>query len=110
MVLSSFRNLYSVSSEVKAWIQSYNEKVLKNEKIVVEFVDLCLTSIYQHPDVVMNAPLKRSIRRQYHEYVHQLLQSPSSGIALKAGDPISVSRETVVGFIETVYDEINTEI
>jgi hypothetical protein len=57
----------------------------------------------------MNAPLKRSIRRQYHDYVHELLQNPSSGLALKAGDPIAVSRETLVGFVENVYENINTE-
>ena len=54
-----------VSAEVKAWIQSHNENALENEKIVVEFVDQCLTSIYQPPDVVMNRPLKRFIRSQY---------------------------------------------
>ena len=98
-----------VSAEIKTWIEDYNKSVSENEKIVMEFVDPCLTSIYQPPDVVMNAPLKLSIRHQYHNYVRELLQNPPSGIALKAGDPIAVSRETLVGFVKNAYQNINTE-
>ena len=47
-----------VSSEVKDWIQAYNKSALDKQQIIVEFVDPCLTSVYQPADVVMNAPLK----------------------------------------------------
>ena len=58
-----------VSAEVKDWITSHNKKAFGNEKLVVEFVDPCLTSIYQPPDVVMNAQLKRLVRQEYNDYV-----------------------------------------
>ena len=98
-----------VSAEVKAWIQSHNENALENEKIVVEFVDQCLTSIYQPPDVVMNRPLKRFIRSQYHDYVNQLLKKPATGSPLRAGDPVAIPRETLIGFIESAYNKINVD-
>ena len=100
-----------VSSEVRTWIEEHNETVSENEKIVVEFVDPCLTSVYQPPDVVMNAPLKRLIRQQYHDYVNQLLRDPPSGVALKAGDKFVVSREAllIIGFVENAYQNINAE-
>jgi len=101
--------LSHVSGEVKAWIQSHNENALENEKIVVEFVDKCLSSIYQPPYVATNRPLKRLIRSQYHDYVHQLIKNPSGSPALKAGDPVGLSRETLIGFVENAYNKINVE-
>lgn len=98
-----------VSAEVKAWIQSHNENALENEKIVVEFVCQCLSSIYQPPDEAMNRPLKRFIRSQYHDYVNQLLKKPATGSPLRAGDPVAISRETLIGFIESAYNKINVD-
>ena len=43
---------------------SEHRKVEIFENIVVKFVDPCLTSICQPPDVDMNALLKRSIRHE----------------------------------------------
>ena len=51
-----------VSSEVKDWIEAYNKSAPEKQQIIVEFVDPCLTSVYQPADVVMNAPLKLIIR------------------------------------------------
>jgi len=61
-----------VSAEVMDWITLYNSKASENELLVVEFVDPCLTSIYQPPDVVMNASLKRLVRQQYHEHYYKM--------------------------------------
>ena len=55
-----------VSSAVNTWINKCNESVGNNEKLIVEFVEPCLTPVYQPPDVVVNAPLKRAIRQKYH--------------------------------------------
>ena len=86
-----------MSSEVKTWIEDYNKSVDANEQIIVEYVDPCLTSVYQPPDLVMNAPLKRMIRHQYHNYIHDLLQNPQSRCpALNVGDHVAVSREKLV--------------
>ena len=81
----------------------------RNHQHDSEFVDQCLTSIYQPPDVVMNRPLKRFIRSQYHDYVNQLLKKPATGSPLRAGDPVAISRETLIGFIEPAYKKINVD-
>ena len=94
-----------VSKEVKDWINSYNKRAPENEQLVVEFVDPCLTSIYQPPDVVMNVVLKRLVRQQYNDYVRSLLQDNS----LKAGEKVPLQRETLIEFIESAYDLINNE-
>ena len=41
--------------------------------------------------------------------MNDLLKNSFSGKALKVGDSVTVSRETLVGFVENVYDKINTE-
>ena len=98
-----------VSADVTNWINSYNSTAPKNEKLIVEFVDPCLTSIYQPPDVVMNAPLKRSIRSQYHDYVNQILKDNSRVSKFKPGDKIPISRETLIDFVEKAHEKINIE-
>ena len=57
----------------------------------------------------MNRPLKRFIRSQYHDYVNQLLKKPATGSPLRAGDPVAISRETLIGFIESAYNKINVD-
>ena len=98
-----------VSAEVMDWITSYNSKAPPNEQLVVEFVDPCLTSIYQPPDVVMNAPLKRLVRQQYHDHVHRILQDESHSSEFKPGDKVTISRETLIDFVEKAYEDINNE-
>jgi len=75
----------------------------------VEFVDLCLTSVYQPPDVIMNALLKCMIRNQYHDYVNDSIRNPFFREAPKAGSPIVVSRDSLVSFVENAFKSINEE-
>ena len=98
-----------VPAEVMDWITSYNSKAPPNEQLVVEFVDPCLTSIYQPPDVIMNAPLKRLVRQQYHDHVHRILQDESHSSKFKPGDKVTISRETLIDFVEKAYEDINNE-
>ena len=63
-----------VSAEVKDWITSHNKRAPENEQLVVEFVDPCLTSIYQPPDVVMDVVLERLLHQKYNDYVRCILQ------------------------------------
>ena len=98
-----------VSAEVMDWITSCNSKVPENEQLVVEFVDPCLTSMCQPPDVVMNAPLKRLIRRQYHDHVLRMLQGDAGSSKFKPGDKVAISRETLIDFVEKAHDDINSE-
>ena len=78
-------------------------------KLIIEFVDPCLTSVYQPPDVVMNAPLKKSIRTQYHDHVRLLIESTETNESLTAGSTVKISRETLVNFVENSTDDINRE-
>jgi hypothetical protein len=71
----------------------------------VEFIDPCLTSIYQPPDIVVNGPLKKMIREEYHNHVFELFRNSEESLSLNAGDKIPVSREDIVGFIENAYDK-----
>lgn len=75
----------------------------------MEFVDPCLTSVYQAVDVVINAPLKRLIRNTCHKYVTVLLQDTSSRVAPKPGHLIKLSRESLVDVIEQAYGDISNE-
>ena len=52
-----------VSEEVRKWVEEYNNgREGKDSELVIEFIDPCLTSVYQPPDVDMIAPFKKSIR------------------------------------------------
>ena len=102
-----------VSEEVKKWIEEYNNAREENDaELIIEFVDPCLTSVYQPPDVVMNAPLKKSIRTQYHDHVRRLIDRTNiteTNESLKAGSTVKISRETLVKFVENSTDDINRE-
>ena len=98
-----------VSKEVMDWIAQHNSKATENERLVVDFVDPCLTSIYQPPDVVLNSPLKRLIQEQYHDHVNNVFKIASKTQNFKAGDKVSISREKLISFVEEAYENINTE-
>ena len=51
------------SDEVVDYIAKINQT--STPKVVVDFVDAGLTSVYQTPNVVINKPLKKAIRSQY---------------------------------------------
>ena len=87
-----------VSTEVMDWITSSNRKAPENEQLVVEFVDPCLTSTCQPPDVVMNTPLKRLVRRQHHDHIHRTLQDDTRSSKFKTGCKVAMSRETLIDF------------
>ena len=57
----------------------------------------------------MNAPLKRLIHEQYHDYVNCILKDETLSIRFKPGDKVTVPRETLIGFIEKAYSIINNE-
>jgi hypothetical protein len=95
-----------VCNEVKAWVIAYNLSAPKNSKLFIEFIDPCLTSIYQPPDVVMNAPLKKKIRKAYQEHVRSISLSETG---LKAGEVVDITRKQLVEFVERAFTEINLE-
>ena len=93
-----------VCNEVKSWVIAYNLSAPENSKLFIEFIDPCLTSIYQPPDVVMNAPLKKKIRKAYQEHVRSISFSETR---LKAGKVVDISRKQLVEFVERAFTEIN---
>ena len=88
-----------VCDEVEQALKDINANRPEEEELVVEFIDPCLTSIYQPPDVAVNGPLKKMIREEYHNHVAELFSTSKQSANLKAGDKIPVSRENLVGFI-----------
>jgi hypothetical protein len=93
---------------VKQALKDINGSRPEQEELVLEFIDPCLTSIYQPPDIVVNGPLKKMIREEYHNHVFGLFRNSEEALSLNAGDKIPVSREDLVGFIENAYDKINS--
>ena len=51
-----------VCDEVEQALKDINANLPEEEELVVEFIDPCLTSIYQPPDLAVNGPLKNIIR------------------------------------------------
>ena len=72
-----------------------------NEQLIIDYVDPCLTSIYQPPDVSMNKPLKHRLKSLYTQHVREVSSE------FKAGDKVTVTREKLISMIEQVYDDIN---
>ena len=95
-----------VCDKVQQALKEINENRPQEEELVVEFIDPCLTSIYQSPDVTVNGPLKKMIREDNH--VAELFSTSKQSANLKAGDKIPVSRENLVGSIQNAYDKINS--
>ena len=98
-----------MSAEVTDWITSYISKASENEQLFVHFVDPCLTSIHQAPNVVMNTSLKELIHRQHHDHVHRILQVDTRSSKFKPEDKITMPKETLIDFVEKAYDNVNSE-
>ena len=97
-----------VCDEVEQALKDINANRPEEEELVVEFIDPCLTSIYQPPDVAVNGPLKKMIREEYHNHVAELFSTSKQSASLNAGDKIPVSRENLVEFIQNAYGKINS--
>ena len=89
------------SEEVRHYIAQSNQTV--TPKIVVDFVDPGLTSVYQPPDVVLNKPLKKAIRSKYEK----LMANRFDEQKYQPGKAVAVSREELVGIVEDAYHSIN---
>ena len=76
-------------------------------KLFVEFVDPWLTSIYHPLDAVMNAPFKRLVWHEYHDYINSIVQDIFTPSKFKPGDKINISIETLIGFVEKSHGDIN---
>ena len=89
----------SHSKRLVKWINEENK--ISETKIIVEFIDECLTSIYQPCDVTMNKPLKAKVRHHYYTHIR--------GLNTKPGEKIVITRELLMKFIVSSFNEINNE-
>jgi hypothetical protein len=71
-----------VCDQVKQALKDMNGSHPEQEELVVEFIDPCLTSIYQLPDIVVNGTLKTMIREEYHNHVFELFRNSEESLSL----------------------------
>ena len=83
------------------WDELQNEVDTNGTRIVLDYIDPCLTSIYQPCDVVINKPLKQKMGGFYQESIHYLNSKP--------GNKIHVSREKPVEIIVKSFEWINSQ-
>jgi len=94
------------SGMVDKWIEDFNKRMKdegKRTRLVVEFIDNCLTAIYQPCDVVVIGILKKILHRKYHEMLGDMIES---GV-LAPGDMLKISREDLTQWMQEAVDEIN---
>ena len=84
------------------WLEEENMKDPSGTKIILEYIDECLTSIYQPCDVLINHPLKQKLLGIYAKHAYNN--------RVKPGEQFKISRETLVGIVEQSYTELNEEL
>ena len=90
------------SELVKKWTKELNETSVTGSKIVIEWIDPSLTSIYQPGDITINKPLKNMVRERYQKYVSDICNEFTPGQSIK------ISREKLVEIVEQSFDEMNS--
>jgi hypothetical protein len=88
-------------ADIMEFIERCNADNATETRIVVELVDEGLTPIIQVPDVAVNKVFKSTVKRKYHTY--------RSGLPVRIGQKVSVSRETMVQFILDAILDINLQ-
>ena len=83
------------SNNVCNWIQKTN--LTKKPVIVYDFVEAGMTSIYQPPDVVINKPLKVTMKMTYGKYRNEIAQT------FTPGETIQILREKLTNLILEAY-------
>jgi hypothetical protein len=87
------------SADFMEFIERCNADNATEIRIVMELVDEGLTPIIQVPDVAVNKVFKSAVKGKYHTY--------RSGLPIKIGEKVSISRKTMVQFILEAISDIN---
>jgi hypothetical protein len=74
-------------------------------RLVLEWIDPSLTSVYQPGDISINKPLKNSVRRRHA----QLVATATQREGYKPGEEFKVSRDMLLEIIEDACKDINAE-
>ena len=86
------------------WVQKLTECKRDTQTVlIVEWIDKCLTSVYQPGDIAINKPLKDFVKKCYSNHIVQSLPSYKPGMRLK------VTREQLLTFIESSVESINAQ-
>jgi hypothetical protein len=97
-----------MSERVGKWIEEHNDRMEQEgsrSRLVMDFVDSCLTGIYQPCDVVVMRVIKRIICRKYHEMLGKRIDNGS----IAPGDTLRITREDVTRWMEEAVEEVNEE-
>lgn len=91
----------SHTEDLSHFVAEENKKDKNKTVIVLEYIDKCLTSIYQPCDVTINRVLKQKVKSFYSKFI--------ASKDTKPGDKLVVDRANLVSFIETAHREINQD-
>ena len=92
------------SKTLKNYVKYWNENPNNACAFVIQFVDPCLTSIYQPSDIMYNKPFKALIQTKYNQSTStELINNGNINIA----DKCKVSRDYLINFICQIIDELN---
>ena len=91
-------------SDVDTWIKKINSASKTGSRIVIEWIDKGLTSVYQPGDIMINKPLKDHIRSAYCNHITSTVVDD-----FQPGQKIQISRKKLVQFIEEACAKINSE-
>jgi hypothetical protein len=98
------------SVKVEAGLAEMNEKAKKcnggpGTRLVLEWIDPCLTSVYQPGDISINKPLKENIKNRHALFTRNIVNGKSG--PFRAGQAVKATREDLLGFIEAAFNDIN---
>ena len=79
-----------------------NKQDKRKSRIVIDYIDPCLTSIYQPCDVVVNKPLKQKMRKRYFER--------ASSHRVKPGEKFKINREDLIDIVRLAYEDVNNTL
>jgi hypothetical protein len=97
-----------MSERIGKWIEEHNDRMEQEgsrSRLVMDFVDNCLTGIYQPCDVVVMRVIERIICRKYHEMLGKRIDNGS----IAPGDTLRITREDVTRWMEEAVEEVNEE-
>jgi DDE superfamily endonuclease len=101
------RNPCHACELVEGELQALNERNKRpngtGSRLVLEWIDRGLTSIYQPGDILINKPLKQSIRSRHDQYVADIVR----GNGFRPGQHVKVSRDKLLEFIKGAFEDIN---
>ena len=89
------------NDNLERWVKKLNAESENGSRLVIEWIDKGLTSIYQPGDIAINKPLKHHIKKAYSDHITCQVDE------FAPGTKVNISRETLVDLIENAVAAIN---